>query len=142
VRPAHCTALGKVLLAGLDESQLEAYLVRRPPVPFTSKSITDAGLLTREIATIRQNGIAYDDGEFNSEVRCVAVPLRDLTGQVSGAIGISGAVWRLSLQALEEKSRSVRSAARRLSGDFGYVEAPERDGRSDGGQHAEGKSPR
>jgi DNA-binding IclR family transcriptional regulator len=71
---------------------------------------------------VRRNGIAYDDSEFNAEARCVAVPVRDFTGQVRGAIGISGAVWRLSLQALEEKSRLVRSAAARMSRDFGYVE--------------------
>jgi DNA-binding IclR family transcriptional regulator len=41
VRPAHCTALGKILLAALDESQFKGFLTRRPPVPYTQKSITD-----------------------------------------------------------------------------------------------------
>jgi len=42
-----------------------------------------------------------------------------LTGTVRGAIGISGAVWRLSLQALEEKARHVRMAAEQISREFG-----------------------
>jgi IclR family KDG regulon transcriptional repressor len=122
VRPAHCTALGKILLAALEEHQLAGFLARRPPVPFTAKTITDPDLLAAEIAAVRRGGIAYDDSQFNAEARCVAVPVRDFTGQVRGAIGISGAVWRLSLHALEEKSRLVRSAAARMSSEFGYGE--------------------
>lgn len=124
VRPAHCTALGKILLAPLNEEQLEAYLIRRPPVPFTPKTLTNRELLAREIAAVRKNGIAYDDGEFNSEARCVAVPVKDFTGEVRGAIGISGAVWRLSLQALKEKARLVRDAAARMSANFGHAATP------------------
>ncbi|HEY7549454.1 MAG TPA: IclR family transcriptional regulator [Hyphomicrobiaceae bacterium] len=119
VRPAHCTALGKILLAALDDGQLEGFLARRPPVPLTPRTITGPERLAAEIAAVRRTGIAYDDGEFNAEARCVAVPVHDFTGEVRGAIGISGAVWRLSLQALEEKSRLVCSAAARMSAEFG-----------------------
>jgi IclR family transcriptional regulator, KDG regulon repressor len=127
VRPGHCTAIGKILLAALSEEQLEAYLVRRPLVQRTPKTITDIDLLRREIATVRKSGIAYDDGEYNAEARCVAVPVRDFSGEVRVAIGISGAVWRLSLQALEEKSRFVREAADRMSAQFGFVPGSARD---------------
>jgi len=119
VRPAHCTALGKILLAALSDEQLAAYLKRRPPVALTPKTITDTDMILREIAGVRKNGIAYDDSEFNIEARCVAMPVYDLTGTVRGAIGISGAVWRLSLQALEEKARHVRMAAEQISREFG-----------------------
>ena len=121
VRPAHCTSLGKILLAALDESELRAYLARRPPVAFTHKTVTDIELIVREIEAVRREGIAYDDSEYNAEARCVAVAVRDFTGTVRGAIGISGPVWRLSLQALQEKSRLVRNAAERMSREFGYV---------------------
>lgn len=124
VRPAHCTALGKILLSALDDRQLAAYLGRRPPVALTPKTITEPSLLMREIATVRERGIAYDDSEFNLEARCVAVPVYDFSGAVRGAIGVSGAVWRLSLQALEEKSRLVREAAAALSKELGYPGAP------------------
>jgi IclR family KDG regulon transcriptional repressor len=40
---------------------------------------------------------------------------------VIGAIGISGPVWRLSIEALQKRSRLVRPAADRLSGEFGYT---------------------
>jgi len=120
VRPAHCTALGKVLLASLPPDQFEAFLKRCPLQALTPKTITDPELLRREVEEARANGIAYDDGEFNPEVRCVAVPVRNFSGQVIGAIGISGPVWRLSLAALQDKARLVRERAARLSAEFGY----------------------
>lgn len=120
VRPAHCTALGKILLAALDEPKLRAFLTRHPPVAFTAKTITDVDLLVREIENVRRKGIAYDDSEFNAEARCVAVPVHDFRGSVSGAVGISAPVWRLSLQALDEKARLVGEAAQRLSVEFGH----------------------
>jgi DNA-binding IclR family transcriptional regulator len=119
VRPAHCTALGKIILASLRPDQLERFLERVDMRPSTKKSITDVGVLLREIAEIKRTGVAFDDGEFNPEVRCVAVPVTDFTGQVIGALGISGPIWRLSNQALHNSAQIVQLAARRLSAEFG-----------------------
>lgn len=119
VRPAYCTALGKVMLAALRDDQLERYLARTELKPMTPKSVTDAAMLRREIEEVRRAGLAFDDGEFDTEMRCVAVPVRDFTGQVVGAIGISGPVWRLSLQALQGRAMVVQEAADRLSAEFG-----------------------
>jgi IclR family KDG regulon transcriptional repressor len=119
VRPAHCTALGKVILAGLRPDQLERFLERVDMKPSTDKSITNVPQLLREIAEVRKTGIAYDDGEFNPEVRCVAVPVKDFTGQVVGALGISGPIWRMSNQALHSRAKVVQAAADRLSAGFG-----------------------
>jgi len=119
VRPAHCTALGKIILASLRPDQLKRFLERVEIKPSTKKSITNVTVLLREIEEIRRTGIAFDDGEFNPEVRCVAVPVTDFTGQVIGALGISGPIWRLSNQALHNSARIVQAAAGRLSGEFG-----------------------
>jgi IclR family KDG regulon transcriptional repressor len=119
VRPAHCTALGKVILASLRADQLERFLERVELKPSTEKSITDVPALLLEIAEIRRSGVALDDGEFNPEVRCVAVPVKDFTGQVIGALGISGPIWRLSDQALQSRAKIVQAAAHRLSAAFG-----------------------
>ena len=76
-------------------------------------------MLLREIAEIRRTGIAIDDGEFNPEVRCVAVPVTNFTGEVIGALGISGPIWRMSNQALQGRAKIVQAAANRLSAEFG-----------------------
>ena len=121
VRPTHCTALGKIMLAALTPEQLEGYMARAELKAFTAKSITSAEQLRREIAEVRRAGLAIDDGEFDTELRCVALPVRDFSGQVTGAIGISGPVWRLPIEALHKRVRLVRAAADRLSAEFGYA---------------------
>jgi IclR family KDG regulon transcriptional repressor len=121
VRPAHCTALGKIMLAALSPDQFERYLSHAELKAQTAKSITSAERLRREIADVRRAGMAIDDGEFDAEVRCVALPVRDFSGQVTGAIGISGPVWRLSIEGLHKRARLVRVAADRLSAEFGYA---------------------
>jgi DNA-binding IclR family transcriptional regulator len=120
VRPAHATALGKALLAALSPSQLERYLQTCELRKFTAKTIVEQDALLREIEEVRRKGLAFDDGEFDPEARCVAVPVRDFTGRVAGAIGMSGPMWRLSLQALQEKSKYVREAAVELSAELGF----------------------
>ncbi len=106
VRPAHC-------------NQLKRFLERVELKPATKKSITEPAALLREIAEIRRSAIAFDDGEFNQEVRCVAVPVYNFTGDVVGALGISGPVWRMSDQMLQSRAKAVKAAANRLSSEFG-----------------------
>jgi len=121
-RPAHATALGKVLLSALNDAQIRQFLGKEPLRRFTSKTIVERDALLREIDEVRKKGMAYDDGEFDQEVRCVAVPVHDFAGRIAGAIGISGPVWRLSLQALQSKSLQVREAAKALSTQLGFNE--------------------
>jgi DNA-binding IclR family transcriptional regulator len=120
VRPAHCTALGKVLIASLTAAQRERYLGRSELRRFTAKTIVERDALLRELAEVRRSGVGFDDGEFDAEGRCVAAPVRDFTGQVAGAIGISGPIWRLSIQAMQDKVEQVREAAEELSRELGF----------------------
>jgi IclR family KDG regulon transcriptional repressor len=119
VRPAHCTALGKIILASLRPDQLKRFLERVDLKPSTKKSITDIPVLLREIAEVRRSGIGIDDGEFNPEVRCVAVPVTNFTGEIVGALGISAPIWRVSNQELQSCAKVVQAAAARLSAEFG-----------------------
>ncbi len=121
VRPAHCTALGKIMLAALAPDQFERYLTRTELTPRTPNTIVSADKLRREIAEVRRLGHAIDDGEFDSELRCVALPVRDFSGQVTGTLGVSGPVWRLSIEALHKRARLARVAADKLSAEFGYT---------------------
>jgi IclR family transcriptional regulator, KDG regulon repressor len=119
VRPAHCTALGKAILAALPPDQLAALLKRTGLKPSTEKSITEMPVLLREIEEIKRTAIAFDNGEFNLEVRCIAVPVKNFTGKAIGALGISGPVWRLANQAVKSRAKIVQEAAARLSAEFG-----------------------
>ena len=125
VRPAYCTALGKVILAALRPEQFDRYLDRVEFKPLTSKTIVDRQRFVQEIEDVRSSGIGFDDGEFDEEVRCAAMPVRDFSGDVVGAIGISGPVWRLSFQALQSRAKALAAAAAELSSALGAAgEAP------------------
>lgn len=124
LRPPHATALGKVMLAGLPQGHLHTLLDRLPLEALTENTTTDKKALLQELDTIRQSGIAFDDREFDSEIRCMAVPVYNFVGQVAAAIGISGPAWRLKLQLMGEKASLLRAIAGRLSEAIGGVQRP------------------
>jgi DNA-binding IclR family transcriptional regulator len=114
VRPGHATALGKMILAHMSVEERDQYFANHPLVPLTEKTITEREKLERQFSEIVKVGIAYDDEEMIPELRCVAAAVWDQTGVV-GSVGISGPVWKLSLQRLNEVSERVSEAARELS---------------------------
>ncbi len=124
VRPLHCTALGKVLLAHMPDEQLRQFVNETAFEEFTPKTVTDPGRLWEEIMSVRQAGVGYDDSEFNVEVRCVAAPVYDFCGRIAGAVGISGPVWRTNLQRLTQLSAQVQETARKISRELGHKTGP------------------
>ena len=119
-RPAYCTALGKILLAAAAPEGFERYLAEAPLPARTERSITDPQRLRQEIEQVQRQGLAYDDCEFDAEVRCVAAPVRDFTGRVVAALGLSGPVWRMSVPRLHAVAAEVAGAAARLSAELGF----------------------
>jgi DNA-binding IclR family transcriptional regulator len=120
VRPAYCTAIGKVLLSALSKEDLDAYLRRGPYEAYTPKTITTPAALREEIKRVAATGTAYDDAEFNHELRCIAAPVRNFTQQTIAALGISGPVWRVTLKDMQRLSTRVASIASDLSRDLGF----------------------
>ncbi len=122
-RPSHCTAMGKVLLAAMPRDALDRYLSGYELRAHTPNTITDKAHLMTELDAVRLSGLGFDDAEFHPELRCVATGVCDFTGQVIGALAVSGPAWRLSLQGLREKSMLLQMFAGRLSGELGYPQA-------------------
>ena len=122
-RPLHATAIGKAILSGWAEVELAAFAQDGDLVRYTPKTITDPDRLITEIMQVRENGIAYDDAEYNNEARCLAAPVFDFRGRIIGTIGISGPVWRVGLQDVPHLGEVVKLAANALSEKLGYVRA-------------------
>jgi IclR family pca regulon transcriptional regulator len=98
--PAYCTATGHVLLAALDEAELDAYLERVPLEARTSFTLTDTARLREALAQVRQQGWAMTDQELRVGVRSVAVPLRTFDNRVLAAMNISTDVTRVDTERL------------------------------------------
>lgn len=118
-RPAHATAIGKILLAAMPPDDFERLLATLPLPRLTARTIVAPDALRREIGEARRLGVARDDRELDPDVRCVAVPVHDFAGRCAAAIGISGPVWRMSEDAMREKTEDVRRAAAELTERLG-----------------------
>jgi IclR family acetate operon transcriptional repressor len=86
---AYCSAIGKVLLAELDAEEREAYLGSCPFVALTANTITDPDAIRSELARVREQGFAVDNGEVASDLFCVAAPIRGHSGAIEAAVSIS-----------------------------------------------------
>jgi DNA-binding IclR family transcriptional regulator len=87
---AHCSGVGKVLLASIPQEALEKIIQERGLPRFTKNTITDKKTLNAELAKVRQQGYAIDNEEIEVGMKCVAGPVRGLNGEVIAAISISG----------------------------------------------------
>jgi len=88
--PAHATSLGRVLLAGLPDDQLEKYLSQLQPVALTSKTITDVEILRTEILQVRQAGYSTTVDQLDYGITALAVPVRGVDGRTIAALNSSG----------------------------------------------------
>lgn len=120
LRPVYCTAIGKVLLSGLTEDAFERLVADIAFEQITPNTLRDANALRLQVEWARRDGVAYDDCEFNVEVRCMAAAVRDYRGGIIGAIGFSGPVWRLSLAGMGDYIAVTRSIAAELSEELGF----------------------
>jgi IclR family KDG regulon transcriptional repressor len=88
-QPAHCTAVGKVLLAYAGEPGVRAAVQRDALARRTRHTITTLDRLEEELAQVRDLGYAHDIEEGVRDLCCVAAPVRDAQGDVLAAVSIS-----------------------------------------------------
>jgi DNA-binding IclR family transcriptional regulator len=110
--PAHCTAVGKVLLADAlrTEEAVRVWVGGRPLETPTARSIGAVEALHAELVRIRDRGYGTDDQENEPGVNCVAV-LAHLTSPTvaSGAVSVSGLAYRTPLRTLVDDLPAIRA---------------------------------
>lgn len=84
--PAHCTSMGRVLLAALPEDQARAIVEASDLSPRTPYSLTDPAEILQRIAGARRDGYAIIDQEVELGLRSIAVPLYSVHGRVVAAL--------------------------------------------------------
>ncbi|MDO8298571.1 IclR family transcriptional regulator C-terminal domain-containing protein [Lacisediminimonas sp.] len=87
--PAHAVSMGRVLLSGLDDAQLDAYLDRTQLTRLTNWTITDRQKLAEHIRRAGEQGYAWVDRELDESICGIAVPIRDAETGVTAAINVS-----------------------------------------------------
>jgi DNA-binding IclR family transcriptional regulator len=121
-RPMHGTALGKAILAHLDEPQREELLASAELVPLTEYTITDPVVLREQLAAVRERGYATDKEEAVAGISCLAAPLFDVSGAVVAAISIAGTDPRLRRED-GELTRLVAEGGTAVSQRLGHIVA-------------------
>ena len=120
--PLHCTAVGKAHLAFESEDELKNSLPEKLE-RYTPETITEHQALAQHLKAVAAAGYAVDNGEFVTDLRSVAAPIRDYTRHVVGSLAVSGPAYRLSSERIEkEVVPLVVKAGRELSSRLGYNE--------------------
>lgn len=88
-RPLHCTALGKALLAAIDDESVRELTQAIGLEAVTEFSISDLDALLEDLASTRARGYSVDQQEAFVGVWCVGAPVRDHTGRPIAAISLS-----------------------------------------------------
>jgi DNA-binding IclR family transcriptional regulator len=109
--PAHCSSLGKAILAYLPDADVRTLLERAPLTSHTPNTITARPAFTKEITETRMRGYAIDRAEHVLSSNCVAAPIFDANNRPVGAIGISGR----DLEPLIKHQELVRQTAEIIS---------------------------
>jgi len=120
--PAHATAAGKLLLAFAGPQAVDRTLgrdLRR----FTPRTICTRSGLLAEIAAIRRQGYAVNEGELSLDVGAVAAPVRNDKGTVVAAISATVPMYRFAAAGRRALIDLVRDAADRVSAHLGFVRA-------------------
>jgi IclR family transcriptional regulator, KDG regulon repressor len=118
--PAYCTALGKAMLAGLPDAEVDAIVSQSGLKPKTRTTLTTLKALKDDLTRVRARGYAIDDEENEEGARCVGVAVRDYLGQPRAAISVSAPAVRMDPAKVAAAAEAVIRAARDLSRDLGY----------------------
>jgi IclR family transcriptional regulator, pca regulon regulatory protein len=113
--PAHCTSMGRVLLAALSDAELDSFIAAAKLHSFTPYTVTDKNELRVIIEKTRRNGYSLVDQELEIDLRSVAVPVHNSAGRVIAAMNVSAQASRTAKKQLVERSLpALRDAAMKM----------------------------
>jgi len=107
--PAHCTAVGKALLAYHPDGAQRA--LAGPLRRLTDRTIVEPAELAAELVAVRQDGIAFENSESQAGLSCIAVPVLGPHGGAVAAMSVSGPAGRIDTGRHSATLRRIASAA-------------------------------
>ena len=113
--PMYCTAGGKAILAYLPQEECDRIIASFQFFAFTENTITNPGLLYKELSGVRKNGYGLDCEELEIGLTCVGVPVLDSSGRPVAAISCSGPTSRMTDEKIRQCCSELRVCAERLS---------------------------
>ena len=110
--PAHCTSMGRVLLASLSPADLTKYFREATLEAFTKNTVVEESALRAILEKVSRQGYCVVDQELEPDLRSIAVPVHNAAGRVAAAINMSAQASRTPRkQMLDEYLPVLRDAA-------------------------------
>lgn len=124
--PLYSTAIGKVLLSGYDESEVDEIMAKVRFVKHTANTLENTAALKKVLAEVRKQHYAEDNEEQEVGVRCIAAPVYNRFGHIIAAISISLPVVRFKPEELPYLVDMLHTAGRNVSEQLGFHAYPVR----------------
>ncbi|MFJ8267247.1 IclR family transcriptional regulator [Peribacillus asahii] len=118
-RDPHYGALGKVLMAYLEDSKIEKILQTSPLIKYTDFSITDSAAFLEQSRQIREQGYSIDNEEVILDVTAVAAPVKNKWDQVIAAVTIVGPKSKMHEYSISEIIKDVCHSTELISVELG-----------------------
>ncbi len=119
--PAHCTSMGRILLAGLDEAAFQRWLEVAELTAYTQFTIVDKAKLAERVSRAREQGFTVTSQELEVGLTSAAAPVRNAQGHVVAAINVSTFTSRYTDVELSEKVvPTLVEAAQTISNSLGF----------------------
>jgi len=121
VTPLHATSSGKILLAYMSEERLDEVLDAAGLKSYTEHTVTSREMLVEQLAQARAEGFATAFEELETGLNAAAVPVRDHTGAIIGALSASGPAYRFDKSRIESVADELKAAGARISRRMGWL---------------------
>jgi DNA-binding IclR family transcriptional regulator len=105
--PLHCTAVGKVLMAGLPATEIDCIIEQKGLPSRTAHTITEIEPFKSHLDGVRKAGYALDNEEHSEGVRCVAAPINNMDGEVIAAVSVSAPAVRVTLDVAKRSMKNL-----------------------------------
>lgn len=119
--PAYATASGKSMLAFLPEEMVQRILDRGMP-QYTSRTPRSPEAFFQNLNTIREQGFAISEQEYEDAINAVAAPIFDLGGQPIASIAVAGPAYRLTRERMDEIGPFVIATARDITREINMTD--------------------
>lgn len=120
-RPLHATSLGKALLSGLRDKEIELLYTENPFEKLTDKTILTVDALMAQIHQIRKQGWSIDDEENETGTRCVGAPIFDYRDRVIAAVSLAWDINSHPDLTWAQMSEHVHNCAQDISIKMGNI---------------------
>jgi len=118
--PLYATGVGKLFLSQMQDSELDAYLQRSKPSPYTPHTLVQKAKLVNDLQKIRSRGYSVDNQEMEEGVRCVTALIFDHQGKPAASVSITGAAMRITPDRVEKFGTLAKSRAAAISSKLGF----------------------